>query len=249
MLLGLCAALFAVMAFSASGAQAAKWLILMENGEVLTGEQLKAEVKGEKDSAVIALDSKALGIEFQVLCTNFQTIGVSLEGEGKITEGGKVSFSGCSVDTNGKANPECEASAGGGAAGTIITNAGKGQLVLHVLQELKVKNEKGEEVIVKDTTGLTKIEPKEAGKPFVTISLGPKCPVGESLPVNGVLYLKDCENMVELHLVRHLVEQGPLTELWVTNNNNAEHKATLLGSGWILLSGAHTGLSFGGMPE
>jgi hypothetical protein len=57
-LLGLCVVLVGMMAFSASGAQAAKWLILTSGGVVKTGEELKSEIKGE-------LESLHLTIHFQ----------------------------------------------------------------------------------------------------------------------------------------------------------------------------------------
>ncbi len=231
MLLGLCAALFGLMAFSASGAQAAKWLILMFNGEVLTGEQLKAEVGGQVETTPI-LHTEILKIKFLVTCTGFTTIGIFLEGAGKMTEGGKVKFTGCTAETNGELNANCNLSSGGEPVGTILTNGVKGQLVLS------------------EGVGLTKIEPSTAGGPFATLKMSALCPVGTSLPINGVIYLKDCEGKLETHLVKHLLEVAkPPTEVWVTNNNNAEHKVTLLGSGWYFLTGAHAGLAWGGMPE
>jgi hypothetical protein len=235
MLLGLCAALFAVMAFSASGAQAAKWLILTSGGVVKTGEELKAEVTGEVDkktTADLTLDSEVLKIPTKVLCTAFTVTGVSLEGAGKITEGGKVTFTGCTILLKGELNEKCKPKAGGGEPGKVITNEGKGALVLS------------------GTEGLTKIEPKTAGGAFATLELGAECPIGEKLPVNGILYVKDGEGKIETHLVKHLIEEAkPPSELWVTNNNNAEHKANILGSALVFLAGAHNTLAWGGMPE
>jgi hypothetical protein len=230
-LLGLCAALFGVMAFGASGAQAAKWLILMSNGEVLTGEQLPATVGISLESNAI-LHTEVLKVKFLVTCTSAELLGASLEGEGKVTSGGRVRFKGCIGETNGSVNANCTPKANGEPEGTILTNEGKGQLVLH-----------------EGTVGLTKIEPKTAGGAFATLEMKPPCPVGEKLPINGVLYLKDCENMLELHLGNHLIEEGPLTEMWATSNNNTEHKAHILGSALAFLTGAHLNLAWGGMPE
>jgi hypothetical protein len=231
MLLGLCAALSCAMAFGAGGAQAAKWLILMSNGEVLTGEQLKAEVGGKLESSTTVLHAEILKVKFLVVCTGLNTKGVFLEGAGKVTEGGRVEFTGCTAETNGSPNANCKPKAGGGASGTIMTNEGKGQLVLH-----------------EGGVGLTKIEPK-TGTTFVTLEMSEACPVGEKVQINGVLYIKDCQNMVELHLKEHLWEEGPLTDLWMTATKNAEHTAHLLGSVWFFLTAAHTGLAWGGLPE
>jgi hypothetical protein len=228
-LLGLCAALFGVMAFGASGAQAAKWLILMSNGEVLTGEQLPATVGISLESNAI-LHTEVLKVKFLVVCKTATLVGASLEGEGKVTSGGKVKFGECTGETNGSPNASCTPKSNGEPEGTILTNAGKGQLVLH-----------------EGGVGLTKLEPVSGA--FATLEMKAACPVGEKLPINGVLYLKDCENMLELHLVKHLIEEGPLTEMWATSNNNTEHKAHILGSALAFLTGAHLNLAWGGMPE
>jgi hypothetical protein len=230
MLLGLCATLFGVMAFGASGAQAAKWLILMENGVPLTTDILHG-VFGLKLETNAVLHTEVLKVKFSVKCTGASTKGVSLEGEGKLTEGGKVEFTGCTGETNGSPNANCKPKAGGAASGTILTNEGKGQLVLH-----------------EGGVGLIKIEPK-TGTTLATLEMSEACPVGEKLPINGVLYFKDCSNMLELHLVEHLMEEGPLTDIWATSTKNAEHKANILGSFWTFLTGAHINFAFSGMPE
>jgi hypothetical protein len=228
-LLGLCAALLGAMAFGVTGAQAAKWLILMSNGEVLTGEQLPAAIGISLETNAI-LHTEILKVKFLINCTAASLIGASLEGEGKITSGTKVKFTGCVGETNGSPNANCLPKSNGEPQGTLLTNALKGQLVLH---------ESG--------VGLIKVEPVTGA--IMTLELKPTCPVGEKVPINGALYLKDCENMLDLHLVEHLWEEGPLSELWVTSNNNAEHKAHLLGSMQVSLTGAHAGLKWSGMPE
>jgi hypothetical protein len=240
MLLGLCAALFGVMAFGAAGAHAAvpKWLILNSAGTVATtpDEGLLGNLAAEIDSASLILHTEILKVKFLVVCTGLELIGVGLEAEGKLTAGGKVKFTGCKGETNGSPNANCTPHAGGGAAGTIITNAGKGELVLHEL-----------EGGTKD--GLTKIEPNVAGGAFVTLEMSEACPVGEKVPINGVLYVADCEGSIVTHRVRHLGIEGPLTDLWATVTKNAEHKANILGSVWFFLAAPHAGLAWGGMPE
>jgi hypothetical protein len=240
MLLGLCAALFGVMAFGASGAQAAKWLILTSGGVAKTGEELKAEVGGTIVGANAVLHTEILKIKFLVVCTGFNTKGIFLEGAGKVTEGGRVEFTGCSGETNGSPNANCKPKAGGAASGTVLTNEGKGQLVLHEAKE-----------------GLTRLEPK-TGTAFATLEMSEACPVGEKVPINGVLYLKDCstkdaegkcQNKVETHLEKHLIVEGPLTHLYATNTDNAEHAASILGTGSVFLTSTHKELAWSGMPE
>jgi hypothetical protein len=238
MLLGLCAALFGVMAFAASGAQAAKWLILDKTEKILkTAEELSPAVGGKIDVTPV-LHTEVLKIKFLVSCTSFTTVGVKLEGSGKVTEGGKVKFSGCKGETNGSPNANCTPKSKGEAEGVVLTNEGKGQLVLH-------------EVSAGVKVGLTKLEPK-TGTTFATLEMKEACPVGEKLPVNGVLYLKD--SAVETLSKEHLIEEGPLTHLYATNTDNAEHAATITGSGWVFLEGTaagaeHEGLKWSGMPE
>ncbi len=246
-LLGLCAVVLGVMAFSASAAQAevgAKWLILTSGGVVKTGEELNAEIKGEIEKEDAALLTKILGIGVRILCTSGTLNGKpKLIGEGKISEG-KVSFSGCKtfLTESGKAEkefPECKPHSKGAAAGTVETELGLGEIVLHILEPSGTKDE------------LTLIHPapvegKESTR-FVTLEMESTCPIGEKVPVSGELFLKDCESAFLTHLPTHLVEEGPLTELWVLNKN-AEHKATIDGSAKISLAGAHAGLSWGGMP-
>ncbi len=163
-LLGICAVVLGLMAFSTS-AQAAKWLILTSGGVVKTGEELTAELKGEIENADAALLSKILGIKVRILCTAGTLVGVSLEGAGKLTTGGKVKFTGCKtfLTPSGKAeeeNKSCEPKTTGTALGTVETNKGKGQLVLH---EAK--------------TGLTVVEP-ETGTAFATLEMSATCPIG-----------------------------------------------------------------------
>jgi hypothetical protein len=59
--------------------------------------------------------------------------------------------------------------------------------------------------------------------------------------------VKDSENLSLVNLVKHLVEIGPLTELWAISKT-AEHVVTVLGSSWVFLTGAHEGLKFSADP-
>jgi hypothetical protein len=235
-LLGLCAVVLGVMAFSASAAQAeagAKWLIL-SGGVAKTGEELPAAVDGSLENNDGSLLSKIVGIKTKFLCTGAKLIEVKLEGTGSLTNGGKVKFTGCATYLNEELAPECETHSAGQPAGTIVSNAGKGLLVLHE-PSAGVKE------------GVTRIEPKE-GETFVTLTLGELCPIGNKVPIIGKLFVKDCEGKLTTHLVNHLIEElKALTTLW-TISKTAEHVATIDGSALVFLTGAHAGLAWGGMP-
>jgi hypothetical protein len=112
-LLGLCAALFGVMAFGASAAQAEVashfWILNGGSGgggEKIDSGSLKASIGLEKEGTYI-LHSKILGVAVLFLCTELKAVNAVLEGEGKIGSGGKVLFNGCTTDLNGTANAAC----------------------------------------------------------------------------------------------------------------------------------------------
>jgi hypothetical protein len=237
-LLGLCAVLFGIMAFGASAAQAEKeshFWILNSAGTVKTDAgSLNAPIGLEKEGTYV-LHSKILGVAVLFLCKELKTVSATLEGEGKISAGGKVLFSECETDLNGTPNAACTPSDATDGAGTIVTQG------LHSL-------------IILGTGGepLLNILP-DTGETFANIEMGSKCPIGTKVPVIGKLALKDCEknekgeSRAKEHLVKHLVEPAPapFTELW-TISKTVEHQATLLGSAWGLLGGVnHTGLKFG----
>ncbi len=66
-------------------------------------------------------------------------------------------------------------------------------------------------------------------------------------PIKGVLWIKDCENMEQLHLVEHLIiESTAHGKTLFIGSDTAEHlEASLEGSTWVKLSGAHAGLKWG----
>lgn len=235
-LLGLCAVVLGVMAFSASAAQAeagAKWLIL-SNGIAKTGEELPSELIGSAENNDLSLLTKVVGIKVKILCTGFTLIGAKLQGAGSITPGFKIKLTGCLTALNEEYVPECEAHSPGQPNGTIISNELKALTVLH-------------EPSVGVREGVLRIEPL-AGVTIFPIVLGPLCPVGNNLPIIGKLYLKDCEGKFTTHLVKHLLEElKALTKMWAISET-AEHVATLDGSFLFFLTGAHTGLAWGGMP-
>jgi hypothetical protein len=226
-LLGLCAMVLGVMAISASGAQAAgSWLV--GTTEITNTSSLVANVTGEIDTPEPKLLTHLVGLTVTVTCTNFTTSGITLKGEGKLSEGGKVVFTGCTVkavDKEGKTSAPCTVKSSGQATGTIASEEGKGEAVLHELAGG-----------AKDV--LTKIEPK--GEAFAVIRFeGAECLLPLSNKVTGKLFVKDCEGFAETLKVKHLIEQGPLTSLSV-GADTVEHLETSIdGSAWVKLTGEH----------
>lgn len=234
-LLGLCVVVLGTMAMSAGAAQGAtlSWLVL--NAAKTTATNLKAQLLGEKDSTHLTLLTKLLGLKISLTCTAFSFKEVFIEPVSKLSTGGKVVFTGCELYENGVLGTAlgCKLHSSGAAAGTIESGKFKGELVLHTLAG------GGTEV-------LTKIEPEVAGGNFVTI-LTEGCVLPESNPVKGVLYLKDCLKKATVHESKHLLEQGPLTSLFL-GSDTAEHLETSLdGSIWVKLTGAHAGLDWASM--
>jgi len=237
-LLGLCAMVFGLLAFSATAAQAevgAKWLF----------------AEKEPNSGLIAFLEATIGLETEVsgvlhteisktkvlfLCTTIQAENAVLKANGGIGTGAKIKFSGCTTDLNGATSKPCEPSNEGKEPGVIKTKLGHGLLILHKLASGTVDD-------------LVSITP-DVGETFATIEMGLECSIGQKVPVIGKATLKDCQGLGRSHLVKHLVEVGSkaeLTELW-TISKTVEHEATILGSAWAFLTGAHEKIKFGGDP-
>lgn len=229
-LLGLCAVVLGMFAISTSSAQAAlSWLIL--DGNHQNPKELKAVVLGEIDSSHLTLLTKLSGLMISITCTAFATENLNLEAGGTLTTGFTIVYTGCeaySGDTLGTAL-NCGVHSSGTPVGTLLTNELKGILVLH---------EEGGQV-------LTKIEPKTGT--VLLLILTSECVLPEDIPVNGVVYVKDCEGKATTHTVKHLVEQGPLTSLWVGKHTVEHLETSIRGSGWTKLGGAHLNLQWAAM--
>jgi hypothetical protein len=228
-LLGLCAVVFGLMAFSASAAQAevgAKWLVLKtEGGALLTDAEIEAnkeKIVGEIENKTASLLSKVLGLKTQLLCTAGELIDALLAANGSVKAGAKVKFTGCialKAGTAEKLSGCLPHSAGQAeASGVIETNAFHALIELHELAG-GVKHD------------VTLIIPDNVKEEFLNILMGEECAVGSSLPVFGKLTLWDCveEGKGALkHAVTHLVtEFKPLTKLY-TLTDTAEHLETSL---------------------
>jgi hypothetical protein len=230
-LLGLCAVVFGVMAFSATAAQAetgARWLILKTaggGGGVFTDAEIEARGEkfvGEVELGTASLLSKVLGIKIQILCTAGTLVNALLGANASVKNGAKVRFTGCIALKAGTAEKlaGCFPHSAGQLekSGIVETNAGHALAELHELTG-GVKHD------------ITLILPDVVGGAFVTIEMGELCAVGESLPVFGKLALWDCKEEgkgILTHATVHLgVEFKPLTKLFLISDT-AEHLETSL---------------------
>jgi hypothetical protein len=221
-----------VMAVSAGAAQAHlfEWLIL--NGPKTTATELSAELKAERDSLYVSLLTHLLGLSVEVSCHEVHLSGANLELGGTLS--GKVQFLACEaydLSGGGLTPLGCHVHSTGAKSGTVETSQLKGALLLH-------ENAPGQTLIA------AHLEPKE-GTTVVTI-LTEECLLPESNPVRGVLFIRDCQLRAEVHSVKHLIDAvATLTALWV-GAHTAEHLETsIVGSGWVKLSGADAGLEWG----
>jgi len=224
-----------MMAMSASAAQGAtlSWLIL--NAPKTVATELNATFAVEPESAHMTLDGEVSGLKVAVTCTNLALKGVSLEAGGKLTEGGKVVFTGCKVFKTAPLTEEykCTVKTTGAAAGTVETNELKGGLALL-----------GGEV-------LTKVEPKAGSTGnFATLRFeGAECVLPELNQVHGTAYFKDCEGFATTHKLKHLFNSvAEFVALFIGGHSAKQLEVTkILGSFWALLAGAHAGLEWSGM--
>jgi hypothetical protein len=229
--LRLCALVLGLMAVAAGPAQAevgAHWNV---NGASINGTGLKplAQIK-ETENKTGSILTKILGSLYHILCTAVALVNAVLLDNGGGS--GKIRFTGCIAIVNSVVQKACEPKFGG-VAGVIETSVLKSLLILHKLENGTL-----------DT--LNRVEPNE-GETFTTIESSEACAVGAKIPVKGKGLLKDCKGEFEKELVDHLLEEGPLTHIFLISDT-AEHQTKLDGSSVFALEGAHKGLTWSGTP-
>jgi hypothetical protein len=239
-LLGLCAMVLGLMAFNVTAAEAetnAKWLYAEKAPNSGLVAFLEATIGLETDVPFV-LHMEIAKTKVLVLCSTIALENAKLKANGSIGEGAKIKLSGCTVDLNNVLSKACEPHHEGKEPGVIRSRSLHGLLVLHELAGG-----------VKDDI-LSILPDNVSGLPSEVIFMfdfGPECSIGTLINIIGKLTFKDCEGLALTHLVKHLWEAGPLTELWAISKT-AEHVMTILGSAWASLTGAHAGLKFSGDP-
>jgi hypothetical protein len=210
-MLGVCALVFATVGIGASGAQAAgSWLVLEGGGIVTEGSGGELILESDINAT---LHSKISGVSVLLECPTILTLGAKLATTGTIATGAKIKFTGCIPKLNGTTSAPCEPTNAGTEKGVISTKALHAAFVLNAAKE-----------------ELIQFIPDE-GETIWTTEMGNECSLGTKIPVIGKVFLKDCQGAFLTHLPKHLVEEGPGTELW-TISKTEEHKAKLLGSAW-----------------
>jgi hypothetical protein len=233
-LFSLCVLALGLVAFSATAAQGAVWMV---NNLDLTAEN--RELKGKIDLPDGALLAK-LGLNaVTFLCKAGQLINTKLEPGGAISEvskNAKVAFSECTTFINGKEAAKCLPTAIGKSPGSIETEEGYALLQLH-----------------EKTTGVIVITPK-VGTIFAVIHMEASCAIGSSVEVFGSLALHDVsveaptieKDELAVERANHLVaEFTPLTKLTVANKES-KSEATLDGRADITLA---AGGNWSGLKE
>jgi hypothetical protein len=183
------------------------------------------EAKAEK---TLSLVTKISSVSTEFSCGKIAADKALLETEGKSS--GTLLLSGCTTKLNGVESKPCEPTAGGTEKGVIASKPLKGQLVLH-----------------EGSTSLLRIQAVE-GETLGTVEMSKECSIGTKAPVIGSFYAKDSGGELEVEKKSHVLEAGPLTELWVISKL-AEHKATAGGSVGVSLSGESLGMPWSGLGE
>jgi hypothetical protein len=222
-LMAFVAIVFGGMAFGASAAQAESGAHWNVEGIPISGT-LVVEGQAEIESNGILL-TKVGASTIEITCTAIKGVSLSLEESG--SGSGKAHVEGCTTKLNGNLANNCKPKSPGATSGLIETNALDGLIKLHELAGG-----------AKDD--LLELLPS-AGTAFVTIELGVLCAIGNKFDITGKGFVKDGTNEGLVEKVKHLVEEGPLTALLFGSN-----AATIDGSAFIFLTGAHAGLNVSG---
>lgn len=185
--------------------------------------KLPAELTAKAEKT-LSLSTEILKVKTTFSCEKLSADSGLLEAEGKSS--GTLLFSGCKTILNGTVAPECEPFVGS-EKGAVVSKALKGQLVLH------------EGVTLDQIKAVT-------GETLATVVMGAACPIGTSSAIIGTFFAKDSNGKFETEEEAHLLEVGPLTELFA-NSKTAEHKATAAGTVKLSLSGANLGMWWSGL--
>jgi hypothetical protein len=223
------------MAVWAGAAQAeetgGKWTYINASGELKTFEGALAEPEvGGKIDVTFVLHSEALGgTKILYECKAFSAAaGSKLKPNGVIL--GKLIFSECDTFLNGVLSKPCVPK-----DGKITTNLIKAQMLLHKLAGGTI-----DKILIAEGETET-----GTATHLALIDSTATCALGIKVLVGGKLALEPSNPTT--HEVEHLFKEFPaLTHLWLFSDT-AEHKASLLGSGWLFLTGVHAGLKWAGL--
>jgi hypothetical protein len=157
-----------------------------------------------------------LGIEIECIGANLNQ--AHLGASGSIPSGASVRFIGCVIYEYGGGPTlwECTPTNGGTESGVIETNEVHGELKLSL------------------GSGVVEITP-DWSEPLAYVEVPEECAFGPTIPVEGELVLRDCEEAINVSQKAHFVEEGLSSELWVFSKENP---VTIDGSANIWLTGS-----------
>ena len=214
-----------LLALSATMAQAEPGAFWEVNGSHITGS-LSVEGGGVIENTGILL-TKIGTSKVEISCPTIKAVNLVLKESG--SGSGKGHLEECTTKLNGTLASRCTPKSPGAPAGLVETNALDGLIVLH-------------EPSPGTRVDLLELLPT-AGTAFVTLELGALCAIGNKFDITGKAFVKDCQGEGLVNKVEHLVEEGPLSALLFGGN-----AATIDGSAFVFLNGAHAGLTFSGHP-
>jgi len=220
-LMGLLALALGLMAFSATAAQAETGAFWEVNGAKQgTGESAAVQAKNDTPHSTLLTEVGTSKVE--ILCGPISFVNGVISGTGAT---GKIHYEECTTKVNEIAQSRCTPKSPGASLGLIETNALKGLLKLTAAKE--------------DVLELTPAE----GTAFVTLELGPFCAIGNKFDITGKATLEDCNKEGLVNKVEHLFQEGPESALLF-----GAKPATIDGSAFGFLEGAHVGQTFSGHP-
>jgi len=223
--LGLCAAVLALVVFGTSASQAEKGANWMVNGKSVTSTLLpEVTIVEVAEGDMTLLFTTNGGTKVALLCNGATFIGAKLETEGKVGGGNKVKFGGCVTKINGSVSKNCEPHTGA-EKGVLVSTSLKGLIVLTASKETVV--------LFEPVSGTT----------FLDVELGELCTIGELCAVSGKNSIKDVNGEWGVEKVSHIVEQGSISELSVLGV-----PASVDGKGVLNLGGVHNGMKWSGLP-
>ena len=233
--LGACALAFILMAVWAVTVQAESTGGTWTYQEKFTGtlkafEGALAEPEiGVEVDVTLVLHSEALGgTKVLYECRQISTVaGSKLKPNGVAL--GKLVFTECAAFLNGVLSTPCKPK-----DGKITTNLIKAQMLLHKL------------FFSTDKILIAEGETEAGGAAnFAVIESTATCALGIKVPVGGKFAIEPANPTT--HETKHLFQEfSDLTHLWILSDT-AEHQASILGSAWAFLTGAHAGLKWAGL--
>jgi len=223
--LGLCAAVLALVVFGTSASQAEKGANWMVNGTNVNATLLPVvQIKEVENKMMALVGATKSGTKVEVACTGAQFLNAKLEPEGTVSAGNVTKFTGCVTKLNGVISSACSPKTKGEEKGVVVSEPLIGLIVLH------------------EGKALVKFTPV-TGTTFVNFIFGEACSLGEEVPVTGTSTVKDSKGEFGVELVDHLVEQGPLSSLTFCGT-----PAVVVGGAILNLTGVHTGLKWSALP-